>query len=438
MDKAGFGELNWCLAFLLTGFSLLSFGLDQVTVKKIAAGDDANKIISLFTFHTISTGLLFCCSILVLCIILPGKNLLATLFLLGAGKLMIYVSLPFKQAAAGFEKFTLLARMSIVSNVIKSVALIVFSSFHLLSDRLIIGVFVAGDFLEFLVSVYLYQRLGKHSEQPYITRKGYVSLLKEALPQIGVVVCSAVMSRFDWIFIGLALSASKLAEYSFAYKAYEISTMPLLAIAPLLVPRFVKFFQQRNDLSGIYAIVKLEMILCSFVIVILNILWSPVTDAITGNKYGAVNSYTIFILSFCTPFLYLNNILWTIAFAKGRLKNIFRVILFTCCVNIAADCLLIPLFGNEGAAIACLVALLSQTILYLKQDGAFDLSKAVQPLIGYPLCAMLCIYTANFAGDTIFYKILWGVGLFLLLVFATNRFIKKDVSSGMQLLTPDF
>ncbi|MEX6686380.1 oligosaccharide flippase family protein [Danxiaibacter flavus] len=438
MDKTSFGELNWCLAFLLTGFSVLSFGLDQLTVKKIAAGEDSFRVIPLFVFHTVSTGLLFCLSILAACILAPGNNWLITLFLLGTGKLMIYFSLPFKQAAAGFEKFTLLARMSVVSNIIKSVALIYFSSVHMLSNDLIIGIFIAGDFLEFLVSIYLFRQAFKHAGRKFINRQGYLSLLKETLPQIGVVVCTAVMSRFDWIFIGLVLSASKLAEYSFAYKVYEISTVPLLVIAPLLVPRFVKFFQKQNDLTSVYAIVKLEMIICSFVILMLNILWAPLTDAITVNKYGAVNSYTIFILTLCTPLLYVNNVLWAIAFAQGKLKSVFRVILITCCVNIVGDCILIPLFGNEGASIACLLALIAQTALYLKQDVHFVFSRIIQSLIGYPLCAIGCIYVAGYAGDYVVYKVLAGAGLYLVLVVATNRFIKKDVHSGLRMLVPDF
>lgn len=438
MSKTSFGELNWCLAFLLTCFSVLSFGLDQLAVKKIAAGEDASKIISLFTFHVISTGLLFCMSILIAWILFPGERMLVMLLLLSAGKLMIFLSLPLKQAAAGLERFTLLARMSVISNVVRSISLIVLSSFYLLSDYLVISIFIAGDFLEFLITLFLYRRAFKLKKRAFIGRKEYASLLKETLPQLGVVTCAAIMSRFDWIFIGLVLSASRLAEYSFAYKVYEISTMPLLVIAPLLVPRFVKFFQQSNNLKSVYSIVKLEMVICSFIIVLLNILWAPLMDSITGNKYGAVNSYTILILSLCTPLLYLNNILWTIAFAKGRLKNIFRVILIVCFVNIAADCLLIPLFMNEGAAVACLMALLVQSGLYLKQDDTFVFSKIAQPLLGYPLCAMLCIYFANHVSENLLYKMLFGSGLFLLFVFATNRFIKKDVHAGLQMLVPEF
>ncbi|GAC1447908.1 MAG: hypothetical protein NVSMB7_08990 [Chitinophagaceae bacterium] len=53
-------------------------------------------------------------------------------------------------------------------------------------------------------------------------------LLKESLPQTGVVLFTAIMSRLDWILVGLLVSGSKLTEYSFAWKALEMSTLPLL------------------------------------------------------------------------------------------------------------------------------------------------------------------------------------------------------------------
>src|SRR6476646_4478013 len=59
LSKTDFGEFNWCLAILLTVFSILSFGIDQVLVKKIAAGQEADNCFSLYFFHVIATGLLF-------------------------------------------------------------------------------------------------------------------------------------------------------------------------------------------------------------------------------------------------------------------------------------------------------------------------------------------------------------------------------------------
>ena len=48
-SKDDFGEINWSLAILLTAFSILSLGIDQLVVKKIAEGiSPRNNVVRLF------------------------------------------------------------------------------------------------------------------------------------------------------------------------------------------------------------------------------------------------------------------------------------------------------------------------------------------------------------------------------------------------------
>jgi len=117
------------------------------------------------------------------------------------------------------------------------------------------------------------------------------------------------MARLDWIFLGLMASNIILANYSFAYKVFEVSTLPLLIIAPLLMPRFTKIFRagavvDDKKMNELFILLRYEMIIACGVALALNILWVPVIDFITHNKYGAVNKQTILILSLCLPFLY--------------------------------------------------------------------------------------------------------------------------------------
>ena len=106
------------------------------------------------------------------------------------------------------------------------------------------------------------------------------------------------------------------------------------------------------------------MLAASFILLLLNILWEPVAGFISEGKYGSVNSLTIFILSLSMPLLYYNNFLWSMHSARGRTKFIFRVFAFTFVINALANIIFIPVWGNEGAALAYLAAILFQTILY--------------------------------------------------------------------------
>src|SRR5579863_6751943 len=59
LDKNSFGEINMALALLLASFNILSFGIDQVAVRKIASGENPQTIVSLYLVHVLITGLAF-------------------------------------------------------------------------------------------------------------------------------------------------------------------------------------------------------------------------------------------------------------------------------------------------------------------------------------------------------------------------------------------
>jgi O-antigen/teichoic acid export membrane protein len=59
LDKSEFGEINWALAVLLTAFGILAFGIDQISVKRFASGNNARQLLSIFCTHVLLAGTLF-------------------------------------------------------------------------------------------------------------------------------------------------------------------------------------------------------------------------------------------------------------------------------------------------------------------------------------------------------------------------------------------
>ncbi|MDB5008998.1 MAG: polysaccharide biosynthesis protein [Mucilaginibacter sp.] len=428
LDKNNFGQINLGLAILLAVFNILSFGIDQIAIKKIASGVDATNILSIYLTHVLITGLLFYGLLFLGYALFPQINSFYSLLLLiGIGKLMIFLSTPFKQVANGMERFKLLAYMSVISNVIRCVGLIILATAHYLSLHNIIFIFISGDIMELVVVIYLFKRAVKLPLIIKWDRAGYNKLLRESLPQTGVVLITSALARFDWIFIGFMVSAVKLAEYSFAYKIFEISTLPLLAIAPLLIPRFTKqFLQTVIKIKELQLLVRAEMIIAAFTGLLLNSCWSPVIDKITSGKYGLINVKTIFILSLCLPLLYLNNFLWTIYFAQGRMKMILGSFIITFLVNVIGDVILIPYFKNEGAAFAFLAACLVQTIYYLKKNTINELKRIWHPLFFCTISALL----SGFASTMLFtgYPLIiaFGIVFYIVLLFATAQIRLSD------------
>jgi O-antigen/teichoic acid export membrane protein len=397
LTKNNFGELNWTLAVLLTAFNLLSFGIDQILVKKIAAGGNISTLLSLYVLHTIITGLLFYGLLFLASLIFPEffvhHNLL---LLIGIGKLLLFFSTPFKQLVTGLQKYNWLLYMSVCSSVLRGLVLLFISLHGNTNIETVVIIFIAGDALELLVCFIINKKIVKPGKFYKWNRQEYLLLLRESLPQVGVVIFTSTIARFDWIFIGLFVSDVKLAEYSFAYKIFEITTLPLLAIAPLLVPFFTIFFQQKKEnnfvsVQNVKFLLRMEMVIAALTALLLNLLWIPLIDQVTQGKYGAVNIHTIFILSLCIPVLYLNNFLWSIHFAIGKLKSIFFIFAITFSINILGDVILIPFYKNEGAAVAFIIAVFIQYILYLRITDFPWLKNCWQPLL-------LCSFSALISG----------------------------------------
>ena len=160
-SKNDFGEINWSLAVLLTAFSILSFGIDQVVVKKIASGENPQFILSIYFIHVLLAGSFFYIALLIVQFFFPGFQPTHLLLFLGIGKLMIFFATPFKQLANGLEKFRLLLYMSVCSNIIRSILLIFFSFFSHPDLTTVIIIFITGDFAELLLSFFITKKILK-------------------------------------------------------------------------------------------------------------------------------------------------------------------------------------------------------------------------------------------------------------------------------------
>ena len=423
LDKNSFGQINLALAILLAIFNILSFGIDQIAVRRLASGANPQLILSLFITHVLITGFAFYALLLFgRFLFSPFINSYDIILLIGAGKLMIYFASPLKQSSVGMERFRLLAYMSVVSNIIRASSLVILALLHRISLQSVIVVFICGDLLELIAGLYLFKRTTRLPIIIKWDKSNYVDLLKESLPQFGVVVIGSALARFDWIFIGIVLSAIKLAEYSFAYKVFELSTLPLLAIAPLLTPWFTKLFKNGDpDTTNLKFFARMEMIIAAFTIVLINSCWPPVIDKLTAGKYGAVNERTIFILSLCIPLLYLTNFLWTINFAKGRLKMILTAFIITLSVNVVGDIILIPIYKNEGAAIGYLAGYLAQTIYFLIKNDVKGLSKVLYSLLICTVCACLSVFGAKQLFVNVWIEVGCAVLLYITLLFITMQ-----------------
>ena len=434
LPKTVYGEMNWSLAVLVFVTSIISLRLDYIVVRRVAAGQEAPKLLTVFTGHIVFFGVIFYLALLVGSILYPSFFRRHDLLLiLAISQLLTFFSTPFKNVANGEEKFGYLATMSSIAALIRAIGLLVIISYFQLSIQSVLVIFIVSSLIELIVSWYFVTWRMRIRFTTRVRFGDYKQLLHESLPQIGVAVLMAGITRMDWILLGLFTTASKTAEYSFAYRVYELSPFPLLIIAPVLLSRFARYFSTHSDQDillekqKISLLVRTEMILATFIPLVLNIIWAPAIDSLTANKYGAINRVTFFILSCCIPFQYINNLLWSANFAQHRLKLIFRITFITFCVILVGDLVFIPLYNAKGAALVYLTAMV---IEYINSMRSSQLAKIKELWSSLFICATIAAvsgFSAMYFFKGIVYQLGFASTVFLLLIAATRQFRKTDI-----------
>ena len=363
LDKSSFGELSWSLAVLTFTTTLLSLRLEQIVVRNVAAGEDPSGMLTLFAAHNFFTGLIFFGVLSLLFLIYPGlgrqHNLL---WILSASQLLTFWAMPFRQILAGRSAFGWLALLASISNLVRAIGLYLWVVYSTLTVESVVILFTISAAVELILGAWIVNgrlRISFGMSRPV---SAYVQLIRTSLPQVGVVFLNAGIARIDWILMGILSTPAHTAEYSFAYRAYEFAPLPLLVLAPLLLNRMAK--GPGPDGAFMHALVQVEMVLATLPTLWAVLMWAPVMDAFTGNKYGQVNIPTFLILACCIPFQYLINLYWSHDFARNRLSRIFFITAVTGVIVLVGYVLLIPVYAGAGAAAVYLVAMVVQYVLY--------------------------------------------------------------------------
>jgi O-antigen/teichoic acid export membrane protein len=377
LDKSSYGELNWSLAVITVITTILSLRLEQIVVRNVAAGKNASAMLTLFLFHTIGAAIVFLGALAACRLLWPvffGQHPL--IWLLSFSQLLLFISLPFRQLVTGKSAWGRLAVLSSISNVIRCVGLlgfVLFSRFTLSTVILLFTVSALAEWVSGAFIVFYQLRIGLDRR---VSFADYSELIRGSLPQVGLVFLNAGMARIDWILMGLFSTPGHTAEYSFAYRAYEFSPLPLLVLAPFLLNSF-----SRRCAGGVITVpVWMERYIRAVVIFgtllpLLGVLvWIPLVDGLTLGKYGQAGLLPFLLLSCSIPFQYLINVYWTAEFAANRLGRIFFITGIAAVVVLAGDFLLIPYFGGTGAAMTWLAAMVVQFFLFSRKpllEGAF-------------------------------------------------------------------
>lgn len=444
LDKPGFGELCWSLAVLTFVTTILSMRLEEVVVRNIAAGVNPPQMLALFLGHNLVTGSAFFLLLSAGNYFFPGFFRQHTLiWMLSISQLFTFFSLPFRQWMTGRSAFGRLALASTIPNLVRLAWLLYLIVFSGLTLRGVLAAYTVSSVVEWLTGAYLVF----HQLHVPFRLKGnfsaYRNLIGSSLPQAGVVVLNAGLARMDWILMGFFSTVTNTAEYGFAYKAFELSPLPLIILAPFLLNRFSQWavngmdapelVKSRADRVGL--LVRFEMVMATLIPLWINLAWAPLVDGLTHNKYGQVNTTTFLILSCCIPFQYLVNVMWSHDFACNKLSRIFSITAITALTVVAGDFLLIPRFAGPGAATAYLAGMILQFFLY-RRSGSFPYHVPWERYLLGPVAIAICSgISAIWLAGALLPRLLIATGFYVGLTVVAGQFSATDRSMLSSLMS---
>lgn len=435
--KSDFGEFNWSMALGSTIIGISTLGLDLVFVKRIAAGANVLTTSGIHFFHTLVSFVVLCTLAALLSFLIPAFTLNHPLFLFAFINLALAnVANSFKLGLNGLESYKSLAVLALCSNVLKFLLILFFYFSQKFTINNVIFSYTAATALELVMGYILMTKVTNHGIKPVFHKTEYKGFIHESLPQLGIVFFDSALARIDWILLGIISTAAITAEYTFAYKIFELSKLPVLIIAPVLLTRFTKLFNNNNRLNDrqsdeIQLFLKVELFIVMLIPIVLVCTWTPLIDYFTNNKYGSINEVNFMLLAACVPLSCIINFLWTVGFVQGQLKTIMFITILVSILNVASNAALIPFFNGLGAAISFLFCTLVQLVLYIRHIRKDQIKLNIRNCIISCLNALGAIVIGKFSANNIIFTTIIAIFVFTALTFITAQLNLKQLKQLM-------
>jgi O-antigen/teichoic acid export membrane protein len=435
LPKDDFGIINWANATAMMIAALLSCGLDQVVVRRVAASKTSDWAAAAYFAHALvgSAIILIVLFAINMFVVNSSLNLLRWFFLVQA---IIYLATPLKQFLNAKQKFAPYAVIAILSNLIKLTVALLLIVKKELSIITVFYTLATCAVIEF-AGLFLFIKAKTNLNFGFKTA-AYKKLLKESFPQYLSVIFDSSLSRMDWILIGLLASKAITAEYAFAFRAVEIARLPITIIAPILLNVFASMLvNSKLDTTKqeqVKALYTFEIFIATIIPLCLNIVWSPLLDFISKGKYGSTNATEFMLLSICIPLQFAINLLWTLSFSSRRYKQTSFITIISAVSNLLLTFILIPLFGGIGAAISfCLTTC-------IQLGGYFILTRkhVVSLSLGSPIIflaiASIAFLTGMLLTNIILLRLLIAISIYITAAILSKIINKNHLQTVRSLL----
>lgn len=192
------------------------------------------------------------------------------------------------------------------------------------------------------------------SLRPQFDRSYALQVVKEAAPLGMAVIVIAVYTRIGTLFLRGLSGNEAVGYFTFAYRAVDLaaplSLMFISSVFPIMAHHHAE--EERSDFRRLYQRSQDFLTLVGISMLTLMILFArPLVELVGGSAYApAVNSLRILSIAF--GLIWLSNLVDHSLIAVGRQRVLFVNACIGLVVNVTANLALIPMYGQDGAAMA--------------------------------------------------------------------------------------
>lgn len=351
-----YGRFSFALALAVIFETLMDFGLKEVTTRGIArdphhAGRYLQNTFGLkFVLGAVSLA-----GIALTAVLLkddPDVRLAAVL--LGVGAVLRSYMTTVRSVFYGLDRFDLETAVLLADRVL----VLCLGAAALLSGHGVVGLaasFVVARALGLLLAGGLAAReVGRLS--PAFDLPFWRDLQMRAVPFGAFVVVLQLYNYVDTVMLGVMRGDAETGLYNGAYRIYEGFAHVPSIISVVLTPRLAREFVQdrirhRQTASRGLAVAVLLGIPATAVTLLAA---GALTDLLYGPSYAA-SAATLRILSAGFIVVFPLAVLHAIAISENAERLLVRTAVVGCLVNVAANFILIPRYGMNGAALATII-----------------------------------------------------------------------------------
>lgn len=426
LPKEEFGIIQAANAIAMLVTTLLSFGMEQVVVRRIAASSTSDWAASAFLFHNfIGSAVALLVTIVLANIFNNPQDILYYMPLFFGAQAVIFLVTPLKQFLNAKHIFTPYGIIAFASNLCKLILAALFIYNNSL-DVITTGYILLACALIELIALLIYVHR-KTAFKFSFRISAYKKLIRESMPQYLSAVFDSSLSRLDIILLGfIGASFADTADYGIAYRAYEVARLPIVIVAPIILNIFARALSGNNRISDskreeIKQLYTFEMFGAMLIPIVLNILWSPLLNIFFDNKYGSSNEVQFMLLSACIPLHFFINLMWTIGFSAKKYKRIATITMLSAVFNLLLNVVLIKYFGGIGAASAYLATTILQCTLYYVMVNKSLLNLSLKPLLEFLLIGMASYTACYFIPVHFIIKLFMTVAIYCSICILTGR-----------------